>query len=82
MILFNQVTLRNILEGWDDLSTPEVRKTVAKLNEEHKLDALLLLNNNIKELAVLPAVRVSLAVELVKQLLDAMPITIYIYRDP
>ena len=53
MVLFNQVTLRNILVGWDDLSTPEVRKVVAELNEEQKADALLFLNNNIEELAVL-----------------------------
>ena len=44
MVLFNQVALRNILEGQDDLSTPEVCKAVAKLNEEQKADALLFLN--------------------------------------
>ena len=65
MVLYNQVTLRNILEGQEDLSTPEVRKAVAKLNKEQKADALLFLNNNIKELAVLPAVWGSLAVKLV-----------------
>ena len=48
MVLFNQVTLRNILEDQDDLSTPEVRKAVAKLNEEQKADTLLFLNNNIE----------------------------------
>ena len=74
MVLFNQVTLRNILEGRDDLSTPELRKAVAKLNAEQKADTLLFLNNNIEELAVLPAGRGSLAVKLVKQLLDEMPI--------
>ena len=73
MVLFNQVTLRNILEGRDDLSTLEVRKAVAELNAEQKADALLFLNN-IEELAVLPASRGSLAVKLVKQLLDEMPI--------
>ena len=57
MVLFNQATLRNILEGQDDLSTPEVHKAVAKLNEKQKADALLFLNNNIEELAVLPAGR-------------------------
>ena len=41
MVLFNQVTLRNILEGQDDLSTQEMCKAVAKLNEEQKADALL-----------------------------------------
>ena len=74
MVLFNQVTLRNILEGIDDLSTPEVCMAVAALNEEQKADTLLLLNNNIKELAVLPDGWESLAVKLVKQLLNEMPI--------
>ena len=55
MVLFNQVTLRNILEAQDDLSTPEVCKAVAELNAEQKADTLLFLNNNIEELAVLPA---------------------------
>ena len=49
-------------------------KAVAKLNEEQKADALLFLNNNIKELAVLPAGWESLFVKLVKHLLDKMPI--------
>ena len=66
MVLFNQVTLRNILEGQDDLSTLEVRKAVAELNAEQKADALLFLNNNIEELVVLPAGQGSLAVKLVK----------------
>ena len=74
MVLFNQVTLRNILEGQDDLSTPEVCKPVAKLNVEQKADTLLFLNNNIEELAVLLAGWGSLAIKLVKQLLDEMPI--------
>ena len=55
MVLFNQLTLRNILNGQDDLGTPEVHMVVAALAEEQKADALLFLNNNIEELAVLPA---------------------------
>ena len=51
-----------------------MRKAVAELKEEQKADTLLFLNNNIEELAVLPAGQGSLAVELVKQLLDEMPI--------
>ena len=47
-------------------------KAVAKLKEEQKADALLFLNNNIEEQAVLPAGRGSLAVKLVKHLLDEM----------
>ena len=53
IFLFNQVTLRNILEGQDDQSTPEVRMAMAALNEEQKADTLLFLNNNIEELAIL-----------------------------
>ena len=64
MVLFNQVTLRNILEGQDDLSTPEVHKAVAELNEKQKADNLLFLNNNIEELAILPASWGSLAIKL------------------
>ena len=67
MVLFNQVTSRNILESWEDSSTPEVCQAVAEFNEEQKVDALLFLNNNIEELAVLPAGWGSLAVKLVKQ---------------
>ena len=76
MVSFNQNTLRNILEGWDDLSTPEVCKAVGKLIEDQKTDALLFFNNNIEELAVLPAGQGSLAVKLLKQLLDKMPIVL------
>ena len=78
MVQINQVTLRNILEGWDDLSTPEVCKAVAELNEEQKADALLFLINNIEELAVLPAGQGSLAVKLIKKLMDEMPISTYL----
>ena len=56
------------------ISTLEVCKAMAKLSEEQKVDALFFLNNNIEELAVLPAGQGSLAVKLVKQLLDEMPI--------
>ena len=79
MVLFNQVTLRNILESQDDLSTPKVSKAIAKFNEDQKAYNLLFLINNIEELAVLPAGRGGLAVKLVKQLLDEMPIKSYWY---
>ena len=73
MVLFNQLTLRNILNGRDDLGTPKVRMAVAALAEEQKVDALLFLNNDIEALAALPSGRGSLAIELVKRLLDGMP---------
>ena len=53
MVLFNQLTLRNILNGQDDLGTPEVRMVVAALGEVHKEDALLFLDNNIEVLSSL-----------------------------
>ena len=71
--MFNQLTLRNILNGRDDLGTPDVRMAVAALAEEQKADALLFLNNDIEALAALPSGRGSLAIELVKGLLDGMP---------
>ena len=73
MVLFNQLTPRNILNVRDDLGTPEVRMAVAALAVEQKVDALLFLNNNIEALAALPSGRGSLSVELVKGLLDRFP---------
>ena len=71
--LFNQLTLRNIFNGRDDLETPEMRMAVAALVEERKADAILFLNNHIEALAALPSGQGSLAVKLVKGLLDNMP---------
>ena len=73
MVLLNQLTLKNILNRQDDLGTSEVRMAVAVLAEEQNADALLFLNNNIEVLATLPSGRDSLAVKLVKRLLDGMP---------
>ena len=73
MVLFNQLNLRNILNRQDDLGTPEMHMAVAALAEEQKANTLLFLNNNIEALAALPSGRGSLAVELVKRLLDRMP---------
>lgn len=70
MVLSNQVTLRNILENLDILSTPELCIVVAKLNEEQKVDTMLFLNNNIEELANQQAGWGSLANKLLKHLLD------------
>ena len=73
MVLFNQLTLGNFLNRRDDLGTPEVCMVVAALAEEQKADALLFLNNNIEALAAHLSGLGSLAVELVKGLLDGMP---------
>ena len=73
MVLFNQLTLRNILNGRDDLGTPEVRMAVAALAEEQKADTLLFLNNNIEALAALLSGRGSLAIELVRDCWTVCP---------
>ena len=54
MALFNQYTLRNILNGRNDLGTPELRAAVASMSEEQKDNALVFLECNMKELAGLP----------------------------
>ena len=54
-----------------------MRLVVAALAEEQKADTLLFLNNNIEALAALPSGQGSLAVELVKGLLDGMPTAIH-----
>ena len=72
--LVQSVDPKNILNGRDDLGTPEVRMAVAALVEEQKVDALLFLKNNIEVLAALPSGRGSLAIELVKGLLERIAI--------
>ena len=79
MVLFNQLTLRNILNGRDDLGAPKVCMVVAALAEEQKADALLFLNNNIEALAALLSGRGSLDIELVKRLLDGMPTALHFF---
>ena len=46
MALFNQLTLRNILNSSFDLGTPELRAAVASMSEEQKDDALVFLECN------------------------------------
>ena len=72
MVLLNQLTLRNTLNGQDDLGTPEMRMAVAVLVEKQKVDTLLFLNNNIEALAALPSGQGSLDNKLVVRLLDSM----------
>ena len=50
MELFNQLTLCNILNGRNDLGTPELRAAVASMSEEQKDDVLVFLECNIEEL--------------------------------
>ena len=54
MALFNQITLRNILNGRNNLGTLELRAAVASMSEEQKDDALVFLKCNTEELAGLP----------------------------
>ena len=54
MALFNQLTLRNIFNGRNNLGTPELRAAVASMSEEQKDDALVFLECNTEELAGLP----------------------------
>ena len=54
MALLNQLTLRNILNGWSDLSTPEIRAAVAAMTDEQRDNTLVFLECNTEELAGLP----------------------------
>ena len=73
MALFNQYTLRNILNGRSNLGTPELKAAVASMNEEQKDDALVFLECNMEELAGLPDGRGIQAVANVRTLLDYLP---------
>ena len=54
MALFNQLMLRNILNGRNNLRNPELRAAIASMKEEQKDDALVFLKCNTEELAGLP----------------------------
>ena len=74
MALFNQLTLRNILNGRNDLGTLELRAAVASMSEEQKDDALVFLKCNTEELSGLPYGCGMQAVANVHILLDYLPI--------
>ena len=78
MALFNQLTLRNILNKRNDLGTPELRAAVASMSEEQKDDALVFLECNTEELAGLPNGWGMQAVVNVRTLLDYLPISSFI----
>ena len=73
MALFNQLTLCNILNGRNNLGTPELRAAVASMSEEQKDDALVFLECNTEELAGLPDGRGMQADANVRTLLDYLP---------
>ena len=54
MALFNQLTLRNILNGRNNLGTPELRAAMVAMTDEQRDDALVFLECNTEELAGLP----------------------------
>ena len=70
MALFNQLTLRNILNGRNDLETPELRAAVAAMTDEQRDNALVFLVCNTEELAGLPDGCGIQAVANVRNLLD------------
>ena len=51
MALFNQLTLRNILNGRNNLGTPKLRATLAAMSDEQRDDALVFLECITEELA-------------------------------
>ena len=51
--LFSQLTLRNILNGRNNLGTPELRAAVSAMTDEQRDDALLFLECNTEELVEL-----------------------------
>ena len=73
MALFNQLTLRNILNGRNDLGTPELRAAVAAMTDEQRDNALVFLECNTDELAELPDGRGIQAVTNFCNLLDYLP---------
>ena len=73
MALFNRLTLRNILNGRNDLGTLEIRASVAAMSDEQRDNALVYLKCNTEELAGLPDGRGIQAVANVCNLLDYLP---------
>ena len=73
MALFNQLTLRNILKGRNNLGIPELRAAVAAMSDEQRDNALVFLECNTEELAGLPDGCGIQAVANVCNLLDYLP---------
>ena len=70
MALYNQLTLCNILNGRNNLGTPELRAAVASMSEEQKDDDLVFLECNTEELSGLPNGQGMQAIANVRTLLD------------
>ena len=54
IVLFNQLTLHNILNRREDLDTPELRAAVASLTSEQRDNSICFLERSTEELAGLP----------------------------
>ena len=73
MAQFNQLTLCNILNGRNNLGTPELRAAVAAMTDEQRDDALVFLECNTEELAGLPDGCGIQAIANARNLLDYLP---------
>ena len=74
MTLFNQLTFCNILNGGNNLGTPELRSSVASMLDEQRDSALVFLECNMEELAGLPYGCGIQAIANVRNLLEYYPI--------
>ena len=74
MALFNQLMLCNILNGRNNLGTPDLRAAIASMTEEQKDDSLVFLDCDTEELAGLPDGQGMQAVTNVCTLLDYLPL--------
>ena len=75
MALVNQLTLCNILNGRNNLGTPELRAKVAAILDEQRDDALVFLECNTEELAGLFDECIIQAIANVRFLMDYLPKT-------
>ena len=73
MALFNQLTLRNILNSRNNLGTPELIAAVAAMKDDQRNNTLVSLECNTEELAGLPDGHGIQAVANVRKLLDYLP---------
>ena len=73
MVLFNQLTLQNILNRHEDLGTAELRAAVAALTNEQRDDTVCFLMHETEELAGLPNGQGIQAIANVYILLDYLP---------
>lgn len=54
MVLFNQITLKNVINSHVDLDTPKLRAAVATIKDKQKEEVLLFMDSNTKKLVGLP----------------------------